>query len=246
MSLPTVGAAARNNAEWCQAVCRVNGCPGTFAADAWTTTRRAPPYYPDAVTLEPGIGPRALLDRVDATAGCSVKDSFATLDLAPLGFRVLFEAQWVGRAHRSASARGPSGWRPIGSARDFAEWEAAWAASEGAASPFRPALLDDPNVVVLGDRRGGHVLAGAVLNRGGGVVGLSNLFAVEGDLDAAWDGAVDAATARFPDDAIVGYESGAALAVAHHHGFVSLGALRVWVEDGESQRAAATMSSTTP
>ena len=51
MSLPTVAAAARNNAEWCDTVCRVNGCAGRFGGDAWTTARRSPQYYPDAVTL---------------------------------------------------------------------------------------------------------------------------------------------------------------------------------------------------
>ena len=53
--------------------------------------------YPDAVTLARGTVIPELLSGVDATIGCSVKDSFAELDLTPYGFRTLFEADWVVR-----------------------------------------------------------------------------------------------------------------------------------------------------
>ena len=42
--------AARNNAEWCDAVCRAHGNPGEFHDDIWlnrnagAATRRAPPH----------------------------------------------------------------------------------------------------------------------------------------------------------------------------------------------------------
>ncbi|MET9536594.1 hypothetical protein ABZY16_03640 [Streptomyces sp. NPDC006553] len=42
--------AVRNNAEWCQAMCAAHGHPGTFGARAWTSTRRTPLSYPDAVS----------------------------------------------------------------------------------------------------------------------------------------------------------------------------------------------------
>src|SRR4051794_38055707 len=56
-----------------------------------TLTRR----LPDAVTLSPGTEPAAVLARVEGGTGCSVKDSFADLDLAPSGFQVLFDATWI-------------------------------------------------------------------------------------------------------------------------------------------------------
>ncbi|GAB3936384.1 hypothetical protein GCM10027614_12800 [Micromonospora vulcania] len=55
-------------------------------------------WYPDAVTLRPGVDVAALLRRIDAGPGASVKDSFADLDLADHGFRVLFDAEWIYRA----------------------------------------------------------------------------------------------------------------------------------------------------
>ena len=113
MSAVTVTAAARNNAEWCDTVCRAHGTPGTFGAGAWTTSRRSPPFYPDAVTLAPNVVGDHLLRCVDASVGCSVKDSFATLELASDGFRILFEADWIGRA--GAPPR-PEATRPAGDA----------------------------------------------------------------------------------------------------------------------------------
>ncbi len=43
--------AARNNAQWCDVVCRFHGAHTEFGADAWTSATRTPPLYPDAVTF---------------------------------------------------------------------------------------------------------------------------------------------------------------------------------------------------
>jgi hypothetical protein len=99
-----VARAARNNAELCAAVARSHGVVGVFAADAWTAAARTPPLHPDAVTLAPGVDARSLLGRIDDSDGASVKDSFHDLDLAPFGYRVLFEAEWIHRT--SAAMRG--------------------------------------------------------------------------------------------------------------------------------------------
>jgi hypothetical protein len=91
-------AAVRNNAEWCDSV-----APGTFGAAAWYSARRTPVYYPDAITLRPDATPDDFLPHIDASPGCSVKDSFGTLDLARYGFVELFRAQWI---HRCAGSPG--------------------------------------------------------------------------------------------------------------------------------------------
>ncbi|MGW3996676.1 hypothetical protein ACWEF6_24585 [Amycolatopsis sp. NPDC004772] len=76
------------NAAWCDLV-----CGGEFGPRAWTSPSRAPEFYPDAVTLAPDATAADILPFVDGSAGCSVKDSFATLALP--GFSVLFEATWI-------------------------------------------------------------------------------------------------------------------------------------------------------
>ncbi|MFI5590838.1 hypothetical protein ACIA5G_37725 [Amycolatopsis sp. NPDC051758] len=83
-------AAVAENAAWCALV--AGG--GRFGPRAWTSPRRTPQYYPDAVTLDPRATVSDVLPFVDGSAGCSVKDSFATLELP--GFSVLFEATWIG------------------------------------------------------------------------------------------------------------------------------------------------------
>src|SRR5215211_524581 len=93
--LEPIEAAARNNAAWCDAVCRTHGLAGTFTDGAWSVPRRSPPLYPDAVTISMSTPAVSILERVDASPGCSIKDSFMCLDLASDGFETLFDATWI-------------------------------------------------------------------------------------------------------------------------------------------------------
>lgn len=224
-------AAARDNAEWCDAVVRGHGPAGAFAPEAWTSARRTPPLYPDAVTLAPGASAAALVAGIDTDVpGCSVKDSFADLDLAGDGFEVLFEARWI---HRPAAPAADGGsrleWSAVTGPAGLADWEAAWD-GEKSTGLFHPAL-PGRDIVFLAGRAGGRIVAGAVAHRGSGaVVGLSNLFAHdEADTDAAWAGALTAIAARWPDLPVVGYESGDDLDAAVRAGFTAIGPLRVWL-----------------
>jgi hypothetical protein len=65
---------------------------------------------------------------------------------------------------------------------------------------------------------------GAIANRTGPVVGVSNLF---GD----WRAAADSIAGRYPGLPLVGYESGDDLAAARRAGFTSTGPLRVWLKE---------------
>src|SRR4051794_3067323 len=95
--------AAYNNAAWCDMVCRAHGNPGNFEPEIWYSPTPTPRFYPNAVTLKvmgseaqiPAI--QRLLDS-ETLAGFAVKDSFLTLNLAPLGFNPLFEAVWLWRS----------------------------------------------------------------------------------------------------------------------------------------------------
>lgn len=228
-------AAAQNNAEWCDIVCGTHGIPGRFDADAWVNPHRTPRYYPDAVTLDPTAVAGSILDRIDTTSsGCSIKDSFATLDLGPFGFKVLHEAEWIyreGRRARGAGARA-IGWAAIETADELVEWEAAWDVDGDTDRLFLPALLRDPLVAVLAGRVNGSIVAGAIANRtGDDVVGLSNVFATDGDHDGAWSGCLAYLDTALPDRAIVGYESEDALSIALRRGFSSVGRLRIWLSE---------------
>lgn len=209
--------AAANNAAWCDAVCRTHGLTGRLDAGAWSVSRRSPPAYPDAVTLRPDVTAGEVLTRIDVGSGASVKDSFATVDLTRYGFQVLIEAEWIHRAPGGVP-EGPE-LVPVTTASALA----AWADAHGGGPVFRPALLADPAVTVLARHDpAGAVTGGAVVSRGGGALGVSNLFGT--DPMALWHGVC----ARFPDEPLVGWEAGADLVAAGRAGFHPVGPLRVW------------------
>ncbi len=218
-----VRAAARNNAEWCDAFCRAHGIAGRFDEETWWSAERTPPLYPDAVTLVPGVDAATILARVDAGPGCSIKDSFGDLDLAGDGFEMLFRAQWL---RLEAAVQGGS-WSLIRTAEELSKWEAAWGAEEPG---FFPAsLLAGEAVVFLARYDADQLVAGAVANRSAAVVGLSNVFELNGDLESAYRGAAGAVHERWGPIPVVGYESGAALEAALRAGFAGTGELAVWV-----------------
>ena len=223
-----VHAAARNNAEWCDELCRTHGINGRFDADSWTSPQRTPPFYPDAVTLVAGVPPARLLAQIDGRAGCSVKDSFADLELVDEGFRVLFRGEWL-LAEREDAPELPSRWWVVETLEQLADWETAWAASSSS-DLFRSSLLTNPAIAVLARGDGKKIVAGAVVNRSATVIGVSNVFHTNGDLESVWRCAASAAQARWGPLPIVGYDSGAGLDAAHRAGFASVGELMVWVK----------------
>ncbi|MEW2392518.1 hypothetical protein AB0933_29560 [Streptomyces venezuelae] len=228
---PPLTAAVRNNAAWCDAVCRSHGVGGAVEGGVWASALRTPPLYPDAVTLSPAAAPDDVLTRIDLTSpGASVKDSFGTLDLSGAGFEVLFEARWI---HRPATEPAPSrarGWEPVEGAGRLLAWEAAWSGDGESEGLFRTALLDD-GAVFLAPAGTGPVTAGAIAYPAAGAVGVSNLFAADDDpdADAAWRSCLEATDRLWPGVPVVGYEHGDDLAAAIRQGFEPVGPLRVWL-----------------
>lgn len=214
---------------------RSHGLASEFGPHAWAAPARTPLYYPDAVTLAPGADPAALVARIDTIVpGASVKDSFADLDLTEAGFHVLFEARWI---HRPASAPAIASeltWDVVSDPDTLRAWALAWDNGNGDAGLFRPELLHDPAALVLAGRSaGGRMVAGAVAGLGDQVVGISNLFALDGGPDAARPVVLDAVHRLFPALPVVGYEHGDDLAAAVRHGFEPVGPLRIWLHAGD-------------
>jgi hypothetical protein len=150
----------RNNAEWCDTVCRAHGNPGEFNEDMWLNRHRVPRFYPNAGTLaEPSQRQLDLIDELVAERlppGWAVKDSFCMLDLASRGFHVMFAAEWiyfpVSRMRNIAPTGKAVRWEVVRSDRALADWEAAWSRACGAGSEdriFVPSLLENTNIAVL-------------------------------------------------------------------------------------------------
>lgn len=229
MTDPLVLEAARENAVWVDAFCRSHGLEGAWHDGWWASARRTPDFYPDAVTLVPSVDVEALLAGVDARVGCSVKDSFADLDLAAHGFTRLFDARWVRRpGDAPAPASDRRTWQVV-DATLLPAWEDAWSTPEPGAQRFRPALLAEPGVRLVAAVDAGEVVAGAVLHRAGDVVGVSNLFDRDDDPERAWTGTVRAAADLFPGLPLCGYEQEDTLPAARAVDFTVLGPLTVWL-----------------
>ncbi|WP_426363749.1 hypothetical protein [Streptomyces sp. E-08] len=225
-----LGDAVRNNADWCQAMCRAHGLTGTFGPRAWTSAARTPLYYPDAVTLTEDAEAKDVLEGIDRSVpAASVKDSYARVDLAAEGFRLLFEAQWIARPAGAPAPAATGDWRPVRTPEELAAWALAWSGDDAEdAALFRPELLADPaTTIVAGYADDGRILGGGVLSASARVTGVSNLFAT-GDTDPSvtWSGVLAAAPADRP---AVGYESGDDLPPALAAGFAAIGPLRVWL-----------------
>ncbi len=236
--------AAFNNAVWCDTVCRSHGSPGEFWDTLWMNRQETPRFYPNVVTLAEGkaaTAQRACLRELIAAnlpGEWAVKDSFCALDLSPLGFQALFEAEWIYRAPAVSSPEGAlSGveWRRLNSALELARWEAAWNASaDSDPEPdlpriFLPALLEQEEIAILAAYREKRITAGAIANSSGAVVGVSNLFVPPKESAKFRAGAIAAIMEAFPGRASVGYESGPDLAQSLALGFEAVGPLRIWV-----------------
>lgn len=232
--------AAYNNALWCHAVCSAHGKPGEFHDTLWLNRFDVPRYYPDAVTLTGATAAKAQTDairellRLPRRDGWAVKDSFQCLDLSEIGFTPLFDAEWIGLdLPLTVTKQTPPNvrWRRVGDAAGLVRWDQEWRGGNAGAADsrvFMPGLLSDADirfVVALDDE---WPVAGGILNRGAGVVGISNVFTSTLDLAVVWQGLARYAANAFPGLPLVAYDRGEELIAARGVGFSTIGHLRVW------------------
>ena len=236
--------AARNNAIWCDTVCRTHGTPGEFYDALWMNRHPVPRFYSNVVTLSDQQAAATQLAHLRALVASglpgswSVKDRFCALDLTELGFQLLFEATWLWRAASpvaSHSANTRTRWTWVESVSELAHWETVWrgdlANTSSTPQPrlFLPALLVVQDVAFLAAYQDEAIVAGAIVNRTDEVVGLSNVFVPLAESTWYWVGCIAATQERFPGMPIVGYQRGPELAVAQAVGFEKVRDLRVWI-----------------
>jgi hypothetical protein len=234
-------ACVSNSLGWYEAVLRTHGVSGVITGGVWTCHEEVPPYYSNAMTIDSSdavVQTEVLRDLAkDLVRPFSVKDSFALLDLAPLGLQPLFDAEWMWRDPSSGppSADQPSDveWRRVTSNEELADWETAWRTNGSPASTrvFLPALLTPGDVVLLAGRKGGRIVAGCAANHTPGVVGFSNFFAEDAEREVLMAAAIGETMLLAPGLPVVGYDGGDDLVHATRLGFHTVGALRVWLAE---------------
>ena len=233
--------AARNNAKWCDTLCRAHGASGEFHDALWLNRHTVPRFYPNVVTLtQDGAAQLANIQALVAAGlpgGWGVKDCFNSLDLTALGFQPALEATWLWRApsqplpERAAS---DIRWTCIQSAPELAEWEAVWTGdlANNSSTPqprlFLPTLLVNPDITFIAAHQNESIVAGAIANRTDDVVGLSNVFAPPDNPHAFWADCVAKIQELYPTLPIVGYERDSQLPIAEEIGFEALRPLKVW------------------
>lgn len=241
--------AAANNAHWCRAVCAAHGMASRFCDDYWLLASGSTlPLFPNLVTLsEEGSDAQLACIEGHHRPGSpwSVKDSFNRLELRPLGFDVLFDAQWFfgppdaparAGAGAGAGAAGIEGAEAVtsqlvGSVAELDAWETAWAQRPRDWSSgdcvFPPALLRDERIAFLFMRGDAGIRAGLVANCDAGVIGLSNAFVRSGQASDLV-GCLRLATELWPGLPLVGYGTGAELEGLERLGFERTGPCRIW------------------
>jgi hypothetical protein len=231
---------AMNNAAWCDAVCRARGAKTRYERALWINEDPSPPYYPNIVTLAPGL-PLAdvagIVDRLRRSPQqeFAIKDSFSDLPLDALGMQLLFDAEWLWRAPTALPTRRRSlQWKRVDRAAELADWEAAWWPQRSVrpcapGSIYAAGLLADPAVTLIAGHDGERLVAGVACTVAAGAVGLTCLFLPsDGDSDALRDELFLELATRFPGLPWVDYETGEEQATLQRHGFRAVGPLRVW------------------
>lgn len=238
-----VAQAIENNVRWCDLMCRLHTTAGERHAAYWIQRGSVPPYMSKLITTsdvaaaaEQRAAIRVLIE-ADPSATFSVKDAHACLDLADLGFEVLFRATWIWREPGSPMPVGADErleWSLVNDLDMLEIWERTWRGTKANADAreqpcvFPPTLLEEAEVRLLLGHSNGVPAATAALNRSGAVVGLSNVFSDAAHIGPLFPGCVRKASELYPDLAIVGYERGAGLGAATAAGFEPMSELVVW------------------
>ncbi len=227
-----VNACARNNANWCDSVLISAGATTRFQTGFWCAEGKQLPLFPNLVTLSPKANPELTAALKALPLDATVKDSFGTLNLAPLGFKKLLSGTWLFRppvAKRKPPV--PSNWHKITNQEGLRSWVAAWNADESVRGLFPPKLLLDPSVRFASVSADGTGLkAGAVINDGpalGGqeIAGISNVFSRKSWLFSALHDLL----APFSHRPVCTYETDSGhLPVYRQLDFQECGSLNIW------------------
>jgi hypothetical protein len=219
---PRLRAAVEASRQWYDDVFALHEIPVLVEDGLWSALGPPLTWHSAAKTLEPGVESGRVLRAVAALEHCAVADSFADLDLAPHGFEVLIEATWLHRPPDDGAGAWPDGWWVVAGPDDLSEWVTA----HDYAGVLTPAVLAHPRIRVLGCRRDGRLVGGAVTHDGDGALGLSNGWG-SGELTASTD-VLAAVSALHSGRAMVDYAGGEERDAMVAAGFTPLGPHRVW------------------
>ena len=232
-----------NNALWCDAVCRAHEAPGHFGPSAWVNSNNPPPLYPNMVTttgddVANQLKAVELLIEARPDFPHAVKDSFRKLDLEPLGFRQLFDAQWFARAPMPIPENllgKASHWQCLTTEPELVAWEKAWREAgeheDILQTPMFPAeLLREPGVIFIACKIANTITAGAIAYEASGVIGITNFYSNPNEGTSQFAACLNSLYTSHRKATVVAYECEPALTEYSSLNLEPLGPLRVWLK----------------
>ncbi len=217
--------AVRNNAEWCERVALSHGVDCKWLTDAWFTTSLMPPFYPNVVSLKPGIDEESILAlEKDLPEHCCWKDSFGELKLEQFGFKVILESSWYACLELNINDPCSELTGVVTSKEEQREWIDSWGETPSEADIFLPALPGS-QVKFIFSMNEGRMVSGLIANVGDSAVGISNTFGNANGIAQCVKFAFDWANGL----PLVGYGSHDELCMMEKLGFEGVGKLRVWL-----------------
>lgn len=218
-----VDTAVINNIVWCGVVCELHGLTQTSSERVWGLLSKAPELYPDIITSSNYATSEEVKDFIGSREIFSIKDSFANLNMVPLGFKVLFDAKWIHHAPVVGVDFDQTGWTVVSSEKDLAKWTFA----SGLQKVIIPKILDRKDVKIFMHEIDGEI-AGFIANLNANAVGISNVFSNNNKI--IWTDIAPLASTYFPGITMVGYENGDDLTAALSSSWTTIGPLRVWIK----------------
>jgi len=239
-----VAVAATNNVLQSEAVLAVLGSSGSFTDDFWSNDHSFDIPYANGATLgsaENRAGHQAAIERLSASRSpetrTHIMDSWAALDLTPLGFRVLVTDEWFVRKTppEVSPAAATDGIEIIQTPDGLAEFERASVLGFGGAPPYHPghtypaALLADDRFTFFGLRIDGELASGVFLFRDPACVGVFTFFTIRGYRGKGLGTILlQEALSHAPDTPIATNPSAMSRGIFEQLGFRSIGARRIW------------------
>ncbi|MFC5602673.1 hypothetical protein [Sporosarcina koreensis] len=217
--------AVENNIAWCELVCAAYGKRSYTTERVWGLHTTAPTYYPELITTKRSTTETDIIEFLKLDHVGSIKDSYATLQLEPYGYQMLFEAEWIWHPALIEQESKRSQWNIVRTEKEFERWTK----MTGLENSIPSGLLDIEGVKIFyTDRPNGF--AGFIASAAADVIGISNVFSSGGDEIDLWRAIPQVAAREFPGLPLVGYEQGDSLSSALSSGWTSIGPLRVWIK----------------
>ena len=214
----------RENAAWCDLVCRLHRFTPEGDGRLWWSARRTPDLFPDAVTLVPDVSVLDVLGRINDSVRhvgqgllCDARphgpgvDCALRRDVGHASTRA--RARTTGRVHVRRRAARSSRSRP---------GVVPGAARRGCCQPGCDACPESPCLAAKA-MPGSPTVRSCTAQRSAALPSPAS-----GTPSGAWADIADAVSHRHPEAWIVGYERGADLDAALAAGFTAIGPLRVW------------------